>query len=166
MKLERSKDWWMTRARREGDAVIGAGLLAFDPAPDERPSGAQTVAVEETRIAFGKFVNLMRRRRGFSMEELAQVADLDASELLVIEDDLHYVPAPRTVFKLAEAFEVSQQRMMQLAGLAVANDAGFRQEAVRFAARSESVQKLTPEESSALEVFIAVLSKQEPKRVK
>jgi len=166
MKLERSKEWWMARARREGDAVIGAGLLAFDAAPDERPSGTQTATIEETRIAFGRFVNLMRRRRGFSMEQLAQTADLDASELLVIEDDVHYVPEPRTVFKLAETFEVSQRRMMQLAGLAATNDAGFRQEAVRFAARSESVQKLTPEESAALEAFIAVLSDQEPKRVK
>ena len=33
MKLERSKAWWLNRARREGDAVIGAGLLAIDPAP-------------------------------------------------------------------------------------------------------------------------------------
>jgi transcriptional regulator with XRE-family HTH domain len=166
MKLERGKDWWMARARREGDAVIGAGLLAFDPALDERASGTQIAAIEETRIAFGKFVNLMRRRRGFSMEQLAQAADLDASELLVIEDDVHYVPEPRTVFKLAETFEVSHRRLMQLAGLAAANDAGFRQEAVRFAARSESIQKLTPEESSALEAFVAVLSEQEPKRVK
>jgi HTH-type transcriptional regulator, competence development regulator len=166
MKFERSKDWWMARARREGDAVIGAGLLALDPKPDERASGAQIAAVEETRIAFGKFVNLMRRRRGFSMEQLAQAADLDASELLVIEDDVHHVPEPRTVFKLAETFEVSQRRLMQLAGLAAANDAGFRREAVRFAARSESVQKLTPEESSALEAFVTVLSEQEPKRAK
>ena len=52
---------------------------------------------------------------------------------------------------------------MQLAGLA-ANDAGFRQEAVRFAARSESLERLTPEESSALEAFVAVLSEQVPKR--
>lgn len=165
MKLERSKEWWMARARREGDAVIGAGLLAFDPVPEERPT-AQTAAVEETRIAFGKFVNLMRRRRGFSMERLAEVADLDASELLVIEDDVHYVPEPRTVFKLAQTFEVSQRRLMQLAGLAAANDAGLRQEAVRFAARSEALQKLTPEENSALEAFVAVLSEQDPKRVK
>jgi transcriptional regulator with XRE-family HTH domain len=166
MRLERSKDWWMARARREGDAIVGAGLLAFDPTPDERPLGGQVAAVEETRIAFGKFVNLMRRRRGLSMEQLAQAADLDASELLVIEDDVHHVPDPRTVFRLAETFKVSQRRLMQLAGLAAANDAGFRQEAVRFAARSESVQKLTPEESSALEAFVVVLSEQEPKRLK
>lgn len=166
MKLERSKEWWMARVRREGDAVIGAGLLAFDSVPEERSVTTLSAAVEETRIAFGRFVNLMRRRRGLSMEELAQVADLDASELLVIEDDLHYVPEPRTVFKLATTFEVSQQRLMQLAGLAAANDASFRQEAVRFAARSEAVHKLTREESSALEAFVAVLSELEPKRAK
>lgn len=166
MRLERSKDWWMARARREGDATVGAGLLAFDPAPEERLSGAQAAPAEESRIAFGKFVNLMRRRRGLSMEQLADAADLDASELLEIEADLHYVPEPRAVYRLAQTFEVSQRRLMQLAGLAAANDVGLRQEAVRFAARSESVQKLTPEESSALEAFVAVLSEQEPKRVK
>ena len=167
MKIERSKEWWMARARREGDAAVGAGLLAFDPVPDERPTTtAQVVAAEETRIAFGKFVNLMRRRRGLSMERLAEVAELDASELLVIENEVHYVPEPRTVFKLAQTFEVSQRRLMQLAGLAAANDAGLRQEAVRFAARSEAVQKLTPEENSALEAFVAVLSEQDPKRAK
>ncbi|MBA1159212.1 helix-turn-helix domain-containing protein [Microvirga mediterraneensis] len=156
----------MARARREGDAAVGAGQLAFDPAPEGRPSIAPTAAIEETRIAFGKFVNLMRRRHGYSMEQLAEAADIDPSELLVIEDDVHHVPEPRTVFKLAQTFEVPQRRLMQLAGLAAANDAGLRQEAVRFAARSESVQKLTPEESSALEAFVAVLSEQEPKRVK
>jgi HTH-type transcriptional regulator, competence development regulator len=167
MKLERSKEWWMARARREGDAVIGAGLLAFDPVPEERPTTiAQAAPAEETRIAFGKFVNLMRRRRGLSMEILAEIADLDAGELLVIEGDLHYIPEPRTVFKLAQTFEVPQRRLMQLAGLATANEAGLRQEAVRFAARSEAVDKLTPEENSALEAFVAVLSEQDPKRVK
>jgi HTH-type transcriptional regulator, competence development regulator len=164
MRLERTKEWWMSRARREGDAIISAGLLAFDPAPEARPANA--LAAEENRIAFGKFVNLMRRRRGLSMEQLADSAELDPSQLLVIEDDVHHVPEPRTVYKLAQAFEVSQRSLMQLAGLTAANDAGLRREAVRFAARSESVQKLTPEESSALEAFIAVLSEQEPKRAK
>jgi transcriptional regulator with XRE-family HTH domain len=165
MRLERSKEWWIARARREGDAEIGAGLLAFDPALEARPASVPSFA-EDTRIAFGRFVNLMRRRRGLSMEQLAQTADLDASELLVIEDDVHHVPEPRTIYKLAQTFEVSQRRLMQLAGLAAANDAGFRDEAVRFAARSETVQKLTPEESAALEAFVAVLSEQGSKREK
>lgn len=166
MRLARSRDWWMARARREGDAAVGAGLLAFDPAPEVRPSGAEAAPAEEIRIAFGRFVNLMRRRRGYTMERLAEVADIDASELVVIEDDVRYVPDPRTVFKLAQTFEISQQRLMQLAGLAVANDAGFRKAAVRFAARSESAQKLTSEQTLALEAFVALLSERESKKAK
>ena len=100
------------------------------------------------------------------MEQLAERADLEPSELLVIEDDVHYVPGPRTVYKLAETFEVPQQRLMQLAGLAASNDAGLAREAVRFAARSESIEKLTAEESAALEAFVAVLSERDPKRMK
>lgn len=163
MRLEQSKDWWLKRARREGDAVIGAGMLAFDPAPETRSAGAPS---EDSRIAFGKFVSLMRRKRGMSMEQLADAAEIDASELLIIEDDVHHMPEPRTVYRLAQTFEVSQRRLMQLAGLTAANDVGLRQEAVRFAARSETVQKLTPEESAALEAFVAVLSEQEPKQLK
>lgn len=163
MKLERSKEWWVKRAHREGNATVGAGLLAFDPTPEERPVDVG-VGGEENRIAFGKFVNLMRRRKGYSMEQLAEKADLEASELLVIEDNLQYIPTLRTVYKLAQTFSVSQQRLMQLAGLAAANDAGLRKEAVRFAARSESTQKLTSEENAALEAFVAVLSQQDPKR--
>ena len=50
MRLERSKEWWIARARAEGDAVIGAGVLARDPLPDDKPAVA---TAEENRIAFG-----------------------------------------------------------------------------------------------------------------
>lgn len=165
MRLERSKKWWLARARLEGDTTIGAGLLARDPEPEEDLEPSVTTVVEETRIAFGRFIRLMRRRRGVSVEQLATEADLDARELLIIEDDVHYLPEPRTVFRLALTFRVSQQLLMQLAGLAVACDPHLRQEAVRFAARSEPVQKLTPEQNAALEAFVAVLSQQDPKKV-
>lgn len=172
MRLERTKEWWLARARREGDAAVGAGLLALDPQPVDgrRLDAAQPRVADpagETRIAFGRFVSLMRRRRGLSVERLAEEAALDAGELVSIEEDLDHTPEPRTVYQLARTFQVPQKSLMQLAGLAVANDAGFRREAVRFAARSESVQELTGEESAALEAFVAVLSRtQEPKKVR
>ena len=59
-------------------------------------------------------------------------------------------------------FDVPQRTLMQLAGLMVAKNVGFHREAVLFAARSEPFQKLTAEENSALEAFVAVLSEQEP----
>jgi DNA-binding XRE family transcriptional regulator len=168
MKLERTQEWWLARVDLEDEQAVGAGLPARDPAQDpvhdEQPlatAPAVQPAVEETRIAFGRFVSLMRRRRALSIEKLAETAELDVGEIVSIEDDLHYTPEPRTVFRLAQTFDVPQQRLMQLAGLASANDARFRQEAVRFAARSESVQKLTKEENAALEAFVAVLSQRD-----
>jgi transcriptional regulator with XRE-family HTH domain len=115
--------------------------------------------VDETRIAFGRFVSLMRRQRGLSVEKLADQATLDVGELVSIEEDIDYAPEPRTVYHLARTFDVPQEGLMQLAGLIVANDADFRQAAVRFAARSESSQKLSPEEKAALSAFVEVLSR-------
>jgi transcriptional regulator with XRE-family HTH domain len=169
MKIEQSKAWWLARADREDDTPIGAGFVALDAGTmtgTHERHASTTGVTEETRIAFGKFVNLMRRRFGFSVERLAEEADLDASELLIIEDDVHYLPEPRTVYRLAQTFKIPQQRLMQLAGLADANDVRFRQEAVRFAARSESIQKLTREENAALEAFVSVLSEREPIKAK
>src|SRR5689334_14844732 len=123
MKLERSKRWWLARAAKEGSSAVGAGLLSLDPQHEEQEERVQQPSpAEDARIAFGKFVELMRRRLGFSVEQLAQEANLDVSELLVIEDDLHYLPEPRTVYQLAQTFKVSQQRLMQLAGLAEVKD--------------------------------------------
>lgn len=166
MKFERDKNWWLSKARDEGKAFIGAGLLAFDPRPaeakpDNTASAASPTPTEDMRLAFGRFVRLMRRQRGLSVEKLAETAALDLSELVSIEENLDFRPEPRTVYQLARTFDVPQQPLMQLAGLAVTRDAGLSQEAVRFAARSESTQKLSREEKAALDAFLAVLSKQD-----
>ena len=164
MRIERSKEWWLAKARHEGDSVVGAGLLALDAKSDD--TSVPAAATDEARVAFGRFINLMRRRRGLSVEKLAEVAKVEPSELLVIEEDVQYVPDHRTVYCLAQVFDVPQQGLLQLSGLAVANDPGFRREAVRFAARSESVQKLTAEEAAALDAFVTVLSRSDTKTIK
>jgi transcriptional regulator with XRE-family HTH domain len=154
MRIERTPAWWLAKAYREGDTEVGAGALAFDPVYE-----GDAASVDEIRIAFGRLVNLLRRQRGLSIEKLAEEATLDVGELVSIEDDLRYVPEPRTIYQLAQTFHVSQKSLMQLAGLTMARDTSLRQEAVRFAARSESVQALTADERVALEAFVAVLSR-------
>jgi hypothetical protein len=162
VKLERTQEWWLGRVDREENHTVVAGSLNKSPAPQGHPATAAAQSgAEETRIAFGRFVSLMRRQRSMTIERLAETADLELEELVSIEDDLHFMPEPRTVFCLANAFGVPQKSLMQLAGLASARDDGFRREAVRFAARSESVEKLSKEEKAALEAFIVVLSQGE-----
>ena len=166
MRLERSKSWWMAgRAAKVTRPLVLVCSRSIQRRKKFSLSAAAS-AVEETRIAFGRFVNLMRRRRSYSIEQLAEAADLDPRELLVIEDDVYHLPEPRTVYKLAVTFKVSQRRLMQLAGLAATNDDRFPAGGRAIRCALQSVQKLTPEESSALEAFVAVLSEQETKRAK
>ena len=158
--------------RSAGQATIGIGRgeapRARSLTRSANPIGGEpaaqspgTTSVDDTRIAFGRFVELMRRRKSLTLEQLAERAGLDVGELVSIEDDVRYTPEPRTVYQLARAFNVPQQRLLQLAGLSVGGDAHLRHEAVRFAARSDSVQRLSKEERAALEDFVAVLSRQD-----
>ncbi len=160
MKLEVTKEWCLAMARREGNAEVGAGAAASDPERDEASdaAAAPSVRVDEPQVAFGPFVQLMRRKQGLTIEKLAEEADLDLSELVIIEKEPHYRPEPRTVHQLASVFKVPTRRLLELSGNAVAKDVRFRQEAVRFAARSGPINKLTPEETAALERFVKFLS--------
>lgn len=159
MKIEITKEWCLRMAQREADAEIGAGLLALDPVFDgEAVPVAETA--EEPSIAFGRFVRLMRRQRGLTLEKLAEDTDVGISELVEIEDDTRHKPEPRTVYQLANYFKVPRSNLLQIAGLIAPKDTRLLDEAVRFAARSDPVAVLSAEERAALEAFVVVLSEQ------
>ena len=171
MKLDIKKEWCIRMAQVEGDAEIGAGRLAIDPvfdgeaipavAGDGEGSNAWNEAHEVGHgLAFGRFVRLMRRQRGLTLEKLADDADVEMAVLVELENDPHHKPELRTAYQLANYFEVPRSGLMQVAGLTAPKDARLFDEAVRFAARSEPTAELTPEESAALEAFVAVLSEQ------
>ncbi|HEX3719677.1 MAG TPA: helix-turn-helix transcriptional regulator [Verrucomicrobiae bacterium] len=156
MKFEITKEQARRIAKFEGDDVIGAGIPQFAEAG--RASASVLDLAPELRLAFGRLIGLMRRNLRMSAEELADQADVDLAEVISIEQDTHFVPEPRTVYQLARQFKLPEGRLMELAGLATPRDIGFAREAVRFAARSESIAKLTVEERSALEEFTALIS--------
>ena len=98
--------------------------------------------------AFVRFVELARRERRLSLEQFAEKVDVDLVELLKIETEEHYKPAIRTVHKIAGFLKVPKQKVMALAGLLQVQDAQFQNAALRFAARSAPVEKLSKEEHS------------------
>lgn len=159
MRIEVTKDWCLHMAELEGDEEIGAGLIAVDPVFD----GESLTQSEEPVVAFGRFVSLMRRDRGLTVERLADEADVDVAELVSVEEDTRYKPEVRTVYQLANFFGVPRATLLQVAGLTLPKDSRIVEEAVRFAARSEPVEALSPEERAALETFVAVLSEDRTK---
>lgn len=159
MRIEVTKDWCIRMAELEADEEIGVGLVAVDPVFDGESLGQS----EEPAVAFGRFVSLMRRNRGLSVERLADEADVDVVELLSIEEVAQYKPEVRTVYQLANFFALPRATLLQVAGLTLPKDSRIIEESVRFAARSEPVEALTTEERSALETFVSVLSEDKDK---
>ena len=158
MKFNISQTWCETTDELEQGVVIGAGALALNPGPRASSAEPQLVA-DERRIAFCQFVTLSRRGRGMSVEDLAAAADVDLAELVAIEQhDAHYAVDARSVYQLANFFAVSRPRMMALAGLTNPKNSAFVQEALKFAARSVSVEKLNDSERAVLEGLVTVLT--------
>ena len=160
MKLEIGKEWCIRMAQLEGDAEIGAGRLAVDPVFDGDVIPEVAGDGEGSTVALSRFVRLMRRQRGLTLERLADDADVDMADLVEIESNPHHKPELRTAYQLANYFKVPRSGFLQVAGLTAPKDTRLFDEAVRFAARSEPTAALTSEESAALEAFVAVLSEQ------
>jgi len=157
MKINVTKAWCEKMAHREAYAEISAGLLAIDPIFETE--SVSEASGDKTRFVLQRFIELGRRDKKLSVEQLAEQADIEISELISIESDIHHLPEPRTLYQLAQTFDVSQTKLMELSGLTKPKDVNYLEEAVRYAARSESIEKLNPEEQAALDGLISVLSK-------
>jgi len=159
MKLNMQKSWYESRIELEGDMEVGAGIWPVGVKPSVEPSAERT---GDTRLAFGALVELCRRNSGLNVEQLAKKAGIDAEEVLEIEHDPRYMPEPDAVHKLAEVFKLPPRPLLELAGLVEPKSSSLRQEALRFAARSESVAALDRSEKAALDAFVAVLAEMPP----
>lgn len=109
------------------------------------------------RFAFRLAVQLLRRGRSLTVDELAKRADIDRNEVIAMERNQGYRPSPLTLHKLSRFFGVPERRMLVLAGAVKDVPAEMQECASRFAAHSESFSKLTAEEKKALDEFMQFL---------
>ena len=156
MSFDINKTWSSNAGTREDGLDIGAGVIAADPMFTHE--GSADESPEASRHALGRFINLMRRDQGLSIEALADKADIEIGELLSLENNASHLPDVRTLYQLSEVFGVSQEKLMGLSGLTHANDDDYVEEAVRYAAKSASVEVLTEDEHAILNGLISVLS--------
>lgn len=165
MKLKRSREWWLARARAEPDVPISAGV----PDVEEEDNHCDLVGeagepeLNDVPAVFSEFVHLLRRQRGLSIEDFADTVHIDVSEAQVLEEDPFYSPEPRTVYYIAQAFNMPQAALNSYAGVTIANDFEAISGTHRFAARSESRSKLTGDELVLLNAIVAVLEEREAK---
>ena len=112
---------------------------------------------QEMREAFHRVVQMLRRSRGLTIDQLAEKTKIDRDELMALERNPAYRPSPLTLHRLSEFFEVPDRKLAVLAGAIREVPDDLRQQAARFAAQSDSFSKLTKEEQRLLDEFVGFL---------
>jgi transcriptional regulator with XRE-family HTH domain len=143
----------LTEAGEEFEALVARGRAAAQRALSETPNPAEA---EDLHRGLGALVQMLRRRDRLSVDELARKARVDPSELRRIELDPAFDANPRTIFQLAQVFNLPAQSLIVLSG-AVQVEPDVRQEAVRFAASSEDISGLTIDQRKLLNQFVKFL---------
>jgi transcriptional regulator with XRE-family HTH domain len=155
MKMNTDREWLRRKAEQEDGCFVSVGGLVESLTEREQPTN-----VVPMKPAFVRFVQLARRDRRLSLEEFAERVDVDLAELVKIETEEHYKPALRTVHQIAGFLNVPAKTLLALAGLLKAKDSQFQTAALKFAARSAPVEKLSAQEHSDLEEIVKLLCEQ------
>jgi len=138
----------LSMLHRVADALqekITVQLVAKDP------------AIGEVREAFHLVIGMLRRSKGLTVDKLATKLGIDREEVVAMERNAGYRPAPLVIHRLAKFFKVPERRLLVLAGAVKDVPEDIRQQASRFAAQSESFSKLTKEEQKVLDDFMTFL---------
>ena len=114
-------------------------------------------SVDEVRYVFREVIRGLRRERGLTVEGLAKKLDLDRDEVVAMERNNGYRPSPLTLHKLSKFFGMPHERLGVLAGAVTEIPGEFREQASRFAAKSDSFTKLSREEKRILDDFVRFL---------
>lgn len=103
---------------------------------------------------------MLRRRDGLDEGELAQKADIDEEEIRRIEFDTSYLPSPRSIYKLEEAFGLPPGVLAKLSGAIKNQSPVLEKRVLEFAANAKSMGQLTKAERDLLNAFVQFLTEQ------
>jgi HTH-type transcriptional regulator, competence development regulator len=160
VEFNKDRNWLGKRAVQEDQHFISAGGLISRVGLTQQVDEPGASGLEVTQLAFVRLLQLARRERHLSLEQLAEEADVDLVEVLNIEMLRSFRPNSRTVYQLASFFELPAGKLMMLAGLVQIRDAGLQEASLRFFLRSEPIEGLSPEETVALEEFAKFLGQE------
>lgn len=115
-------------------------------------------------LTFYYFVHFSRRKRGLSVKDLSQKADIDFAELMGLERDTQFKLKPESVVNLAKFFGVDEYRLHKMAKLdKPRRDPNWEKPAVQFPDKVGSTEELGDIEFVVLMSIKEYLAKQEQK---
>jgi transcriptional regulator with XRE-family HTH domain len=158
MKFEISREWLLEKLAHCDDTNVGAAGTSLSEFRKDVEQRTVTPAIlTDVPTEFGKTIRYVREQKGWTTSELAELADIDESEIIFIETSSEFDPKPRTVVQLADVCHFSRSRFIQLANhrTEASNEA-----AIRYAAKSSDTESITDDEYEAIRALVEVLSAQ------
>ena len=121
---------------------------------DMRPQDSD---VETMRFVFREMLRSLRRRKGLTVDQLAAKLEVERTEIAALERNPTYRPKPLLLHRISKFFDLPERRLAVLAGAVKDVPEEVREQASRFAAKSDSFKKLTDEEKRVLDEFVKAL---------
>ncbi len=156
LRFPDNREALIREAVKHDESCVSVGGLAESLGMLETPP-VQVAAPAIGAKAFAKLVEFWRRQKQLSVEELAARTGLSEAEVLEAEEG-DAVPEPRVLHALSTVLKVSYEKLLHLTGHVTDRDQSIESAAVRFAARSESMERLNRQEEQALHEFIRALA--------
>jgi len=160
MKLKIDKEWLDRKLAQADDAQAAAGGTSFDDLKknvERRIVTPSVIAAAQSEL--GKVVRFVREKKSMSRRELADLATLSDEEIEAIETRRDYMPSLRAIIYLADALELSRDRLKELSGYVTRNsNATEHSSEYKFAANSKPVDTVSDEEYEAIRALVEVLS--------
>ena len=114
-------------------------------------------AARTLRYVFRVLVQNLRRAKGLTVDECAQRLGTDREEIIAMERDDAYRPAPVMLRWLSEFYGVPERGLAALGGAVGEMPSEVRESALQYAAQCESSARLTKQEKEALDQFLEFL---------
>jgi transcriptional regulator with XRE-family HTH domain len=166
MNFENMREWLARKLANNDDTEA----MAVGPPLDVLRRDAEARAVTPSVLSsvpseVGKVVRFVREQRGWTTNELADLADVEEVEIVRLETATDYQLSPRTVTNLANVCGFSIRRFQELANHVVVHAAhSSAGQSLRFAARSKNVSEVSQDELHTVSALVAVLSEKAQSR--
>jgi len=136
---------------RDPEQITSVGGLSLRLAAWERQD------IRPELAAVGKAIDLRRREKGVTSQELASRARVTVESLTEMERGLMMPNSPDIIRLVSKVLELPADKLLIAAGLTETSDATLRAAALRLVHQTKTPESLTPVEQAALTEFIDVL---------
>lgn len=161
LKFPTTPKWYKLAAQREDRAQdILAGPSSFSESAIKSQDDVNVKDIRQIRKLEGYSMLLRKLRvdKKLSVDALARKIDVEAAELILLESRAGYRANPRTMSALADFYDLSLKKLLQLGGFSKEVDQEAENAMINFAAESESFEKLSNEEKKLLNEIVKILA--------